>query len=469
MASLQYATNLQPVVFSPEGKGIYDGFPLRDIVYTHVIFGFSATNKHNMPMGDVVKQFQAFIHQAPPNISVPQLAEALGVDDPRRITDLFMYGWTPDPNGFGRHALAASAAAESMLPHESGKNAVTTVFAITAIFATLAVGLRIWSREVLSMKLMIHDWFMILGYFLSLVYGIISVIHAAELMPAVTVWDLTWNTYAEVQKYQTILSALYPVPLFLIKSSLLLFYLQLCPSYPSERRSIFRTAIYGTFIFILVTAISNLFVILLQCERVDYWNEELETRCNLNPKMSQIILGAIGVVTDMLMWLMPLPLVWKLKLGRRENFLAVITFGLGAVVCVVGAFRLNAIQQYGYVTDGRVLTSIVNLLTIVELNLAIICASAPAIRALILHYIPRVLTAYSQRNSKTSSKGSKRKDDEEQTTYTIQVGINVVGRGDSPTTPSPSRELGGNTDEGPVPAESSKRSASPPGILRKLA
>ncbi|KAF3917572.1 hypothetical protein AA313_de0203384 [Arthrobotrys entomopaga] len=380
-----------------------------------------------------------------------------------------MWGWSQDPAGIGRHALSAAAAAQPMLPHETGKNCVTTAFAIMAVFATLAVGLRIWSREVLMMKLMIHDWFMIIGYFLSLVYGIVSVIHAAELMPAVTVWDLSWNTYAEVQKYQTILSVLYPIPLFLIKCSLLLFYLQLCPSYPSERRSVFRTAIFGTFFFILSTAITNLFVILLQCDRIDYWTEELETRCNLNPKISQIILGAIGVITDILMWLMPLPMVWKLKLGRREKFLAAITFGLGAVVCVVSAFRLNAIQQYGYVTDGRVLTSSVNLLTIIELNLAIICASAPAIRALILHYIPRVLTAYSQRNGKTPSKESKNKDDEERTTYTIQVGINIVGRGDReyPTTPGGTRELGGSAEGSPE--RSPKRSGSPPGSLRRLA
>lgn len=61
---------------------------------------------------------------------------------------------------------------------------------------------------------------------------------------------------------------------------------------------------------------------------------------------------------------MPLPLVWKLDLGMREKFLAVLTFGLGAVACVVSAFRLRAIQLYNYNVDGKQMSVHVSMLAV---------------------------------------------------------------------------------------------------------
>ncbi|EPS36361.1 hypothetical protein H072_10136 [Dactylellina haptotyla CBS 200.50] len=465
MASLAYSLNGQNTFAVGGDNPTGMVFGMYDITLTHVSLAFSATKKHDRPMSEVITQFAAFLDSHLGNITNQELADGLGADNVRRITDLFSFGWV---GNFARGVTVATANAVPNLPHQAGTSAVTVVFAIMASLATLAVGLRIWSREVLMLKLMMHDWLMIAGYFFAMIYGIISVIHGSLLIPTVTVWDLSYNTYAEANKYQTILSVIYPVPLFFIKSSLLVFYLRLCPSYPSEARNIFRTSIFGTFFFILSTAITNIFVILLQCDRIDFWTEEITTRCGLNPKVTQVVLGAIGVITDILLWLMPLPLVWGLKLGKREKFLAVITFGLGAVVCVVSAFRLNAIQLYGYVNDGRVLSPIVNYLTIIELMLAIICASAPAIRALILHYMPRLLNAYTQAQaSRKASTASSRdlKDDEERSTYTIQVGINAVrGREEYPALPGGGRTMGGNGNEG------EKRVQSPPrrGISCKL-
>ncbi|KAF3209698.1 hypothetical protein TWF679_007235 [Orbilia oligospora] len=101
--------------------------------------------------------------------------------------------------------------------------------------------------------------------------------------------------------------------------------------------------------------------------------------------------------------------------------------------------------MYGYVTDGKLLSVNVSILTVVELNLAIICSSAPAIRALIIHYAPRLLNVYSQstrRVRRPSDKdikqlelsNSSEEEDDGSTTYTISVGINVR-QGDYPMSP----------------------------------
>ncbi|KAF3927776.1 hypothetical protein ABW20_dc0100241 [Dactylellina cionopaga] len=453
MASLSLSTISQASSYGPDGNGIYSGFTLKDMVYTHVLVSFSATNQHDKPMKEVIAGLADFFNRTPFNVSIAETAAAIGSDNPRRVADLINAGFRGED--FARSVTAACAAAGPLLPHEQGTNSMTTVFSVMAVLATLAVGLRIWSREVLIMRLMTHDWFMIAGYFFALSYGIIAVIHASILLPAITLWDMTWSSYAQVQSYQTIMSIIYPLPIFFVKASLLLFYLRLCPSYPSETRSVFRTSIFVTFFFLLSTTVTNFFVILLQCDRFAFWEEETTTYCKLDSKTAQIAIGGIGVVTDILLWLMPLPVVWKLQLGKREKFLAVLTFGLGAVACIVSAFRLRAIQLYGYVSDGKVLSVNVNVLTVLELNLAIICASAPAIRALIIHYAPRILNGYSQAARKLSGatlrgeeKSADLDEEEERSTYTIQVGINVRGGpGDYPRSPGGGRMMGGDAED----------------------
>ncbi|KAF3159696.1 hypothetical protein TWF106_008779 [Orbilia oligospora] len=445
MASLTFATTNEDMAFGQNGIGVFGGFTMKEIIFTHVLIAFTANKKHDQPMSQVIVSLAEYLDRTPANISnhLPEVAIAMGADSPRRVQDVILRGWWPEE--FARGVTYASANAQPLLEHQKGTSAMTTVFALMTAFATLTLILRIWSREILVMRLMMHDWFMVLGFILSLTYGIISLLHASLLQPAVALWDMSWNTYSQAHMYQTVLSLVYPLPLFFIKTSLLLFYLRLCPSCPSEIRSVFRTSIFVTFFFILTTCVTNFFVILLQCDQLAYWEAEATIMCKLDSKMAQIALGGVSVVTDILLWLMPLPVVWQLDLGKREKVLAVVTFGIAAIACVVSAFRLRAIQMYGYVTDGKLLSVNVSILTVVELNLAIICSSAPAIRALIIHYAPRLLNVYSQstrRVRRPSDKdikqlelsNSSEEEDDGSTTYTISVGINVR-QGDYPMSP----------------------------------
>ncbi|KAF3928773.1 hypothetical protein ABW21_db0203241 [Orbilia brochopaga] len=448
MASLAFATTSQAMNFREDGSGIFGGFSLTDVIWTHVYLGFTAATSHDKPMSAVVASFASFLSTYQGNLTAPQVAEALGAENVRRVQDLTLGGYFPDT--FARAVTLASADALPALEHSRGMEGMATLVGVMAAIAVVTVALRVWSREVLVSRLMIDDWFMIVGALLTAAYGVIAVVHSNLLQPAVAVWDMSWNTYSQTQMYQTTLSLIYPAPLFFIKTSLLLFYLRLCPSYPSEARSVFRTSIFATFFFILTTSVVNFFIVFLQCDRVAYWEEEVTTGCRLDARMVQVALGAVGVVTDLILWLMPLPLVWRLDLSKREKFLAIITFGLGALVCVVSAFRLRAIQMFGYLRDGKQLSTSVSVLSVIELNLAIICSSAPAIRALIIHYAPRILNVYSPtrtrphssaikelKSNKTASMASTTVDEEadSDSTYTISVGLNVHTGDEYPVSP----------------------------------
>ncbi|KAF3929777.1 hypothetical protein ABW19_dt0206240 [Dactylella cylindrospora] len=394
MASLTLATTNEASNFAEDGTGFFEnGFTLLDFCYSHVFLAFTAVAQRSKPMSEVLLSYADFLASNPGNLTDLEIQKALGAPNVRRVRDMFY-------NGFGdldfmRDAVESAALSIDDLPHAKGDSGMPTVFWVMTAFATVSIMLRIWSRQLVVMRILTHDWIMVVGFLITLAYDIICLLHAQLLAPNMAIWDISWNTYAKAQAYQTILSLVYPIPLFFIKTSLLLFYLPLCPSYASEFRSVMRTCIFVTFFFILATTVTNFFVILFQCERIAFWDEEVTTYCKFDVRLAQVVMGAFGVVTDIVVWLMPLPLIWRLDLGKREKALAVLTFGLGAAACVVSGFRLRAIMLYNYVVDGKFESVNVNILTVIELNLAIICSSAPAIRALIIHFSPRIINAYS--------------------------------------------------------------------------
>ena len=58
--------------------------------------------------------------------------------------------------------------------------------------------------------------------------------------------------------------------------------------------------------------------------------------------------GGVGIFTDVVIWLIPIPMVWQLQLNTRERVLAVCTFGVGLVACVGSVMRLVAIRRFLY-------------------------------------------------------------------------------------------------------------------------
>lgn len=89
--------------------------------------------------------------------------------------------------------------------------------------------------------------------------------------------------------------------------------------------------------------------------------------------------------------LVPIPIVWRLGLPLRQRLAVIGIFGLGTVVCVAGALKTKYVfdsQKYSYDEqwDGYPLWIIMT----VEIDVGIICASAPALRPFIARYLPNV-------------------------------------------------------------------------------
>lgn len=127
----------------------------------------------------------------------------------------------------------------------------------------------------------------------------------------------------------------YPMVVLSIKLALLLFYYQL------SNWRFHRIAVWVTAFISVGNAVSGFFALLFQCDKVNFWDSEFDMTLDCKVDNHAVILatGIINIVTDALIWIIPMPLVWKLQLYPRERILAIFTFGLGGMYVLFPSSR----------------------------------------------------------------------------------------------------------------------------------
>ncbi|EPS39721.1 hypothetical protein H072_6476 [Dactylellina haptotyla CBS 200.50] len=280
-----------------------------------------------------------------------------------------------------------------IVKHPMNPDIVQPIF-LTFLFLTgIIMGLRLFSRSMINGHIMAYDWLALVGYLMSIVYGVLAVEHSMANGYWQAFYDKSFNDVAESSKYFFILQVFYSWVVLVIKLSLLAFY------YGMTAWSVTRWCIYVVAFVVVGNTLTSFFVYLLQCENIDYWNHIFQQNCHINVSAAVITFGAIFVATDIAIWLLPLPLVLQLKLQLRERILVMLTFCLGAAACIASGFRLQAVARYTNYSSRTTSTLMIHTWSMIEINLLLICSSAPAVRALILRYAPKVLGSMKSRGT----------------------------------------------------------------------
>ena len=108
--------------------------------------------------------------------------------------------------------------------------------------------------------------------------------------------------------------------------SLLLSYVRVFP-----QRSL-RWTFIGTGIFSVCWTLSNLLGLIFQCQPVSYfWNKDLEGSCFTNTPGFYFAEGLISAFIVLILFLLPIPIIWKLNLVRTKRIELVFSFSIGAV------------------------------------------------------------------------------------------------------------------------------------------
>lgn len=131
----------------------------------------------------------------------------------------------------------------------------------------------------------------------------------------------------------------------LTKVSILFLYLKLSPS----RR--FRQSVWAMIAFVMLTAISITIAGVFQCTPISKaWNTTKPGTCFGRIQMFVANAG-LNILQDLIVYFMPLRMLWHLKLPPKQRVALVLVFAMGGFVIITSLVRVPSLIKLGTTTD----------------------------------------------------------------------------------------------------------------------
>jgi len=285
------------------------------------------------------------------------------------------------------------------------KGMQTTMVVLSTVMTSLgfvAIVLRFIARGVVVRKVgaddmfMVAGWLVTMGYLFEIWYGVRFGIgmHGTDIGSIPNMITLLKIIYAVQLTYNTAIA--------LVKISIVCFYLRLATADGS-----FRIQSLATIVFLVVFYIATQVASTLQCLPIsDNWNlaEGVKPKC-FNTLVYFYVIAAINIVLDIWILVMPLKTLKDIRRPRRDKIVLFIIFGIGAFSCISSIVRLYTIRVYAQSTDPFYDGAPINMWSLIEVNVAIVCASVPAMKPLFTKGLRERMSKSSKNSPRYGSQG----------------------------------------------------------------
>lgn len=101
-------------------------------------------------------------------------------------------------------------------------------------------------------------------------------------------------------------------------------------------------------------------------------------------------MAAIAILTDILILIIPIAMVWPLRINRRKNLAVGFVLSLGWVVVAIGLYRIKSFYDFWNVINPDPTYALGSTVSVFEVNFAIILCCGPAINAIVNYFAPKV-------------------------------------------------------------------------------
>ncbi|KAG9242950.1 hypothetical protein BJ878DRAFT_444496 [Calycina marina] len=206
------------------------------------------------------------------------------------------------------------------------------------------------------------------------------------------------------------LSVAYVLGHFFLKTAIVLTYIRIF----TMRLTWFKWAIWACIFWNSAWALSLLITVLVECRPLNFYWEQANPAnptatgvCTINEKATEIVSNALSVVADIALLIIPLFVIWQLKLSGVRKFAVAAIFAVGAFACAASVFRLtttlSVISKGGNDPTWDLVD--VYLWTAVEGAVGLLCACFPVFGPLLSLWKNKMQSIYASRTSQTKSSG----------------------------------------------------------------
>ncbi|MCJ1444959.1 MAG: hypothetical protein MMC23_005463 [Stictis urceolatum] len=285
-------------------------------------------------------------------------------------------------------STAAAAATSAALAPPPGKQsnfidppniqpAVIAGLTVCLGLATLSAALRTWAQLYLTKRLNWADFWSLLGWafqvaFVGLLFACLPYGGGRHL------WDVTKSDYAYIKFLLFTDYILYGCAILGAKVSILL---QLIAIFVPRGRDLSASARWfywsaqSLIAINLIFYVAHNFTLIFQCKPIAKgWDSKIPGTC-----MNQVSLlessGPFNIISDILIFLLPLSTIWQLRLPIKTRLGIVSAFGVGLFGCICSGVRLYYSDRLNHSGDATYLVFQNQLWANAEITAAIIISN----------------------------------------------------------------------------------------------
>ncbi|OBT68143.1 hypothetical protein VE03_01615 [Pseudogymnoascus sp. 23342-1-I1] len=300
------------------------------------------------------------------------------------------------------------------------------VFGILGPLAFLALLQRFYTKLFLtkSRRLELDDFFMFLGWSMSIVTQVILTVSIAEGGLCAHVWEMPLTRFERYSVATYVAAPVYQMCNGFTKLSLLIVYMKLSP------QKWFRIAAwFSIVVVVLYTAIISL-LMFFHCHPIRRaFDFKIQRGKCLDAGVLYIATAISNIITDIMLFLLPTPVILKLKMSRSQKVACLLIFGIASLTVATSIIRLVYLPRTLNSTDISWDAAPANVWTFVEGNLFVICGSIPTMRRFFTHMFPGIFgglstieeLSKSPQHSDNNHSGSRRRNQNEESPDSIDL------------------------------------------------
>ncbi|KAF2203656.1 hypothetical protein GQ43DRAFT_411195 [Delitschia confertaspora ATCC 74209] len=250
--------------------------------------------------------------------------------------------------------------------------------------ATLSIGVRFYTRTFITRsKLGIDDFCCLIAYLCAVAFSSLMIV-AFKWGIGRHMWDEPMMWLPVALKYFTFAQYCYLVCSGVVKLSFLFFYRRV---FSAQTKSKYYIDFGIAFVFCANTAL--LFATIFSCTPIARaWNPILRGHC-IHPRILPWLSGVLNSVTDIYVLVLPASLLWGLHLELERKIKLLAVFGLGIFACTASLVRLGMTSVLYKSLDSTWNISTIAIWAVLEIDVAIICASLTFLPAFLEHHWPQ--------------------------------------------------------------------------------
>ncbi|KAH7324817.1 plasma membrane protein Pth11-like protein [Stachybotrys elegans] len=314
---------------------------------------------------------------------------------------------------------------------------------VLSVLDIAAVAARLYTRQKQKQKIKADDWLMLpallftVGIGVTLIYGVaVESFGVPTKIPEDFSGDpreilaLASPQLKTMNTLQWTFAAVIPLAIGCTKASFVCFYLRI---FSVNKRSCTHYLLVGMLVFVIIWTLAFFFSELFQCG-LNFWAVnssvlDLATQCP-HTQILDIAVCSSDVAADLVIFAIPIPLVWRLNLSTPKKLAVCAVFLLGGVTIIASLLRLFMMVRLYSIgfdanEDGVLVTTGYLYWGMVECGIAVIAACLPSLQFMTRTWSWKAFTSSfrslwsarsydsidaSKRNPTKDSSGSEKKD-----------------------------------------------------------